>query len=248
MSAPRLEARRIRVERGGRTILDVKSLALDGGETLAVVGPNGSGKTTLLLVLAQVERPSAGDVLWDGSPVRTARQKLAARRRTAAVLQQPLLFDRTVFENVAAGLRFRSLPKTSIREQTTAALESLGIGALARRAARTLSGGEAQRVSLARAFALHPEVLLLDEPFSALDPPTRRDLLRDLERNLRASGAATVLTTHDLDDALTLADRILVLNQGCIAQCDTPPNILDRPADAFVARLVYCSRDSCKII
>lgn len=236
---PVLELDGVRVAYRGRTVLGVANLAVDAGETLAVIGPNGSGKSTLLRVLALLERPVAGTVRVHGAPVaRRADALLALRRRFATVFQAPLLFDATVFDNVALGLRFRRVPEDEARRRTDAWLARLGIAALARRAAQTLSGGEAQRTALARALVLEPEVLLLDEPFDGLDAPTREGLLLELQALLRESGVTTVLVTHDRDEALMLADRVAVLVEGRIAQVDRPAALFAAPATEAVARFV----------
>ena len=154
------------------------------------------------------------------------------------VFQEPLLFDTTVFENVAAGLRLRGVAQGEIARRVGENLERFRIGHLAGRSARTLSGGEAQRASLARALAVAPEILLLDEPFAALDPPSREALLEDLARTLRETGTTTVFATHDRVEAQRLADRVAVLERGRLRQVGTVEEVLRRPADAFVAAFV----------
>jgi len=151
------------------------------------------------------------------------------------VFQEPLLFDTTVFENVAAGLKMRRLPKQQIREQVTTCLDRFRIAHLAERSARKISGGESQRTSLARAFATNPEVILLDEPFVALDPPSRQALGDDLEHVLRETGISAIMTTHEQTEALRLADRIAVMQLGNIIQSGSPTEIMDQPANEFVA-------------
>jgi molybdopterin-binding protein len=230
----RLEVQDLQVRRGSRTVLDIPHLVVYPNEVLAVIGPNGSGKSTLLLALSQLLQPSAGQVLFNGSPLRP-QHSLDYRRRIGLVLQDPLLLDTTVFANVAAGLRFRGMRKQEIRPRVEQWLDKLGIGALQRRPAKSLSGGEAQRTSLARAFALQPEVLLLDEPFSALDAPSRARLLEDFQALVAETAVTCVFVTHDLDEALLLGDRIAVLIDGKLRQVDTPDVIFNAPADAEVA-------------
>ena len=154
------------------------------------------------------------------------------------VFQEPLLFDTTVFENVAAGLKLRGLPNDEIARRAGESLERFKVGHLAGRSARTLSGGEAQRVSLARALAVAPEILLLDEPFAALDPPAREGLIEDLGHTLRETGTTTVFATHDRSEAQRLADRVAVLDCGRLRQVGSALEVLRRPADAFVASFV----------
>jgi tungstate transport system ATP-binding protein len=234
-----LEGVNIRMDYGGQTVLDVPRIEVRSGEVLAVVGPNGAGKSTLLRVLGLLERLDAGairfrgrDVVWSG------RALLDVRRRFASVFQDALLCDATVRANVALGLRFRRRPQWEVERQVRTWLARMGISHLADRSARTLSGGEAQRTSLARAFAIHPDVLLLDEPFAALDPPTREELLGLLQALLRQEGITTVCVTHDRDEALRLGDRIAVIMDGRIRQVGSPPEVFGRPNSEEVARFV----------
>jgi tungstate transport system ATP-binding protein len=227
----------VRVAHDGRTVLDVPALAVAPGETLVVIGPNGSGKSTLLRVMGLLEAPAAGEVRFRGAPV-TPREGLAVRRRMASVFQEPLLADTTVFENVALGLRFRGAPAGRLAARVGLWLERFGIAHLARRRARTLSGGEAQRTALARALVLEPELLLLDEPFSSLDPPTREALLEDLGRILREERTTTVLVTHDRAEAMALGDRVGVLMGGRLLQLDEAGQVFRAPASEEIARFV----------
>jgi molybdopterin-binding protein len=233
-----LEAHGIAVLYGPRVVVEVDQLAVHRAETLAVIGPNGAGKSTLLRVLGFLERPTRGEVRLDGRPVPWGRDLLTARRRFASVFQEPLLADTTVERNVALGLTLRHVPREEAESRTARWMGRLGITRLAGRQARTLSGGEAQRTSLARAFAIEPDVLLLDEPFSALDPPAREDLLRDLQRILRDTAVTTVFVTHDRNEALRLGDRIGVMLEGHLAQLGAPETVFGRPASPAVARFV----------
>jgi ABC-type sugar transport system ATPase subunit len=224
----------IRVARGGRTVLEIPELAVDAGQVLAVIGPNGAGKSTLLRVMGLLEPATAGSVRFQGERVSPAKG-LAVRRRMASVFQEPLLADTTVRENVTLGLRFRGVDGAP---RVDAWLARLGIGHLASRQARTLSGGEAQRTALARALVLEPELLLLDEPFSALDQPTREALLDDFARILRQERTTTVLVTHDRAEAMTLGDRVGVLMGGRLVQLDDAAQVFRAPASEDVARFV----------
>jgi tungstate transport system ATP-binding protein len=154
------------------------------------------------------------------------------------VFQEPLLFDTTVYENVASGLKLRGVPKTMIRERVALWLERLGITHLAQRQAHTLSGGEAQRTSLARAFVLDPDVLLLDEPFSALDPLTREALIETFHRLQRQTRVTALLVTHDRLEALRLGDRVAVMDRGEILQVGTPEEVFGQPVNETVASFV----------
>jgi ABC-type sulfate/molybdate transport systems ATPase subunit len=234
VSPPVLEVRDLVVRAGGRTILTVPRLALAGGSTTAVLGPNGSGKSTLLRAAAALLTPERGSVLIDGATVARADVRAA----TAAVLQRPLLRRASVRANVESGLRFRGVARAERRRRAQAWLDRLGIAALAERPAHRLSGGEAQRVSLARAFAVSPRVLLLDEPFSALDAPTRGELQADLREALAATGTAALLVTHDRHEAAALGDRVAILHAGELRQEGPAHHVLDHPADADCARIL----------
>jgi len=232
-----LESRNLVVARGGVTVLALDGLTLRQGEILSVIGPNGAGKTTLLQALAGLIRLKTGEILFRGAPV-AVESNLEYRRRIAMVFQEPLLFDTTVSANVASGLKIRGATRDRIAGQVERQLERFGIAHLAGRSARTLSGGEAQRTSLARAFAVEPEILFLDEPFASLDPPTREDLIEDLDRVLRETGTTALMATHDRDEALRLSDRITVMKNGKIVQTDSPQRLTSHPVDEFVATFV----------
>jgi tungstate transport system ATP-binding protein len=233
--APHVRVSGLVIRRGGRVVLEVDGLELRRGEILALVGPNGAGKSTLVTALALLERPAAGTIALDGVQVDWRRGLLAARRRLAIVFQEPLLFDTTVAENVATGLKLRGMPRSQRDPLVGRWLDRLGIAHLARRQARTLSGGEAQRTSLARALVLSPELLLLDEPFAALDAPTREALTDDLLPLLRETAATTVLVTHDRDEAIEMGDRLGVILDGRLVQVDRPEAVVSAPANEAVA-------------
>jgi tungstate transport system ATP-binding protein len=234
---PIVELEGVRVARGSHTILEIPALDVRRGEVLVAIGPNGAGKSTLTRVLGLLETPVAGVVRFGGAPV-SPQAVLTLRRRTAAAFQEPLLADTTVFDNVAMGLRFRGAPRAAIGPRVTRWLERLGLAALGSRQARTLSGGEAQRTSLARALAVDPELLLLDEPFAALDQPTREALIADLAAILRQDRTTTVLVTHERAEALALGDRIAVLIGGRLAQVGDAPVVFRAPVSEDVARFV----------
>jgi ABC-type sulfate/molybdate transport systems ATPase subunit len=229
---PLLELHEVTVRASGATILDVPRIALEEAGTLAVLGPNGAGKSTLLRVAGALLAPATGCVLLDGAP--SSRREL--RGVVAAVLQRPLLRHGTVRANVETGLRFRRVPRRAARARAEEWLQRLGIAALADRSATTLSGGEAQRVSLARALAVGPRLLLLDEPFSALDAPTRGELLADLREALADTGTAALLVTHDRHEAAALARQLAVLHAGALRQLGPTATVLDHPADRDCAR------------
>ncbi|OGP93203.1 MAG: ABC transporter [Deltaproteobacteria bacterium RBG_16_47_11] len=235
---PILEARNLEVERGGTVILNIPSLSIQQGEILSLIGPNGAGKTTLLQTLCYLLKPFRGELSFRGERVNVNHSAFAYRRKLAMVFQEPLLFDTTVFENVASGLKIRGMKWQDIHRITTEQLDRFGIGHLSHRSARKISGGEAQRTSLARAFALQPKVLLLDEPFASLDPPSRESLIEDLEGILRQTQTTTLFATHDRQEALRLSDRIAVMNNGKILQIGSPEEVMNHPVDEFVASFV----------
>jgi tungstate transport system ATP-binding protein len=231
-----LKVENLLVRRGGVTVLDISGLEVFQGQVLSLIGPNGAGKSTLMLTLAGLLKPAWGSVFFRGELITDGG--FAYRRHIAMVFQEPLLFDTTVFENVAAGLKIRSMDRGDIARTVREYLDRFGISHLAKRSARKLSGGEAQRTSLARAFVTRPEIIFLDEPFSALDPPTREALTGDLERILRETRTTAIASTHDQTEALRLADRIAVVNAGKIAQIGPVAEVMNRPADEFVASFV----------
>ena len=228
-----LELRDVRVKAARRVILDVPALSLHPRSTVAVLGRNGAGKSTLLRVACAVQQHD-GTVLLNGraAPARTFR------RTTAAVLQRPVLRRGTVRGNVETGLRFHGVDRRTRRAEAERWMARLGLEHLAERPAHTLSGGEAQRTSLARALAVRPELLLLDEPLTGLDTPTRAELLADLRDVLAETGTAALLVTHDLDEAIALADRLVLLHDGCIRQDGSSRDVIDHPADRVCAELL----------
>jgi len=237
-STPILQGENIQVQRGGKRILDVSSLKIIPREVLSVIGPNGAGKTTLLQALSRLIRIGKGEICFQGKKVGADMTPLNYRRCLAMVFQEALLFDATVYANVASGLKIRGVNSSEIISIVNTRLEQFGIGHLRDRSAKTLSGGEAQRTSLARAFAIQPQLLFLDEPFAALDPPTRETLLEDLNRVLRTSGTTAIMATHDQVEALRLSDRIAVMNEGRITQIGRPEEVMNHPRDEFVASFV----------
>jgi tungstate transport system ATP-binding protein len=236
MAETLLALRDIRVQYGAATALEIPSFDVHAGEVVAIIGANGAGKSTLLRVIGLLQWPASGSVYFRGE--RAARKDaLALRRRMASVAQEPLLLNATVYDNAALGLKLRGWSRDQIDKGLRPWLDRLGVSHLAGRQVRTLSGGEAQRTSLARGFVLDPELLLLDEPFSALDAPTREILLRDLQDILTETGITAVMATHDLQEA-SLAKRIGVLSRGKLIQCASQREIFTHPANEEVAAMV----------
>lgn len=233
-----LSAVGIKVELGGVQVLDIPSFFLREREVASIVGPNGSGKSTLLLTLACLLKPTAGRISYRGKVLNSREDVFLFRRKLSMVFQEPLLFDTTVYGNVASGLKIRGLPRHEIRERVMTYLKHFQCDHLAGRSARKLSGGESQRTSLARAFAVEPEILLLDEPFSALDPPTRHSLMHDLDGIVRKTGTTTIMVTHLESEALNMSSRIVVLNEGRMVQTGSPLAVMNNPSNEFVARFV----------
>ncbi|MEW6232204.1 MAG: ABC transporter ATP-binding protein [Chloroflexota bacterium] len=237
-NGPALQATGLVVHLGGRFVLEVPSLAVERGEVLAIIGPNGSGKSTLLQALALLVPLTSGELYFEGESVHPGSDLVALRRRMAVVFQEPLLLNMSVRENVTMGLRLRGLSQSQVACRADFWLQRFGIASLAMRHARALSGGEAQRASLARAFALEPEVLFLDEPFAALDAPTRAELIESLVTVLRETGVTTVFVTHDRNEALALGHRVGVLMDGRLRQLDRPEVVFGAPVDLEVAAFV----------
>ena len=220
--------------------LDGVSLDLRDGELLALVGPSGSGKTTLLRVIAGLDFPDAGTVAFDGENITSMP---AAERGVGFVFQHYALFRHmTVAANVAFGLDVRSRKDRPSRAEIAARVESLlelvELAGMGSRHPSQLSGGQRQRVALARALAVDPKILLLDEPFGALDAAVRKSLRKALRRIHDATGVTTLFVTHDQEEALELADRVAILNGGRIEQVGTPGEVLGRPGTPFVAGFV----------
>ncbi|MFQ5849593.1 MAG: ABC transporter ATP-binding protein [Candidatus Binatia bacterium] len=227
----------ILVQYGDVPSLRISSLSVHRGEILAIMGPNGAGKSTLLRIMGLLEQPTRGRLYFQGHEV-TREKLLSVRRQMASVFQEPLLLNASVYDNAALGLRLRRFDRRTMERQVRPWLERLGIAHLIGRAARSLSGGEAQRTSLVRALTLNPELLLLDEPFSALDPPTREGLLLDLETILRETGITTVFVTHDRNEAFMLGDRVAVLMGGEILQVGPATEVFAQPVNEEVAQFV----------
>jgi sulfate transport system ATP-binding protein len=215
-------------------------LAVRAGELMALLGPSGSGKTTFLRLVAGLETPTAGRILFGDED---ATRVPVRRRRVGFVFQHYALFRHmTVADNIAYGLRVRPRRERpsagEIDRRVRALLDLVQLGGLGKRRPAQLSGGQRQRVALARALAVEPRVLLLDEPFGALDAKVRRDLRRWLREVHDRTGHTTLFVTHDQEEALELADRVAIFNRGRIEQVGTPDEILDRPATSFVAGFV----------
>jgi ABC-type sulfate/molybdate transport systems ATPase subunit len=226
----------VRHRQGGREVLRVDRLQVAAGEHLGLLGLNGAGKTTLLRLLAGIDEPTAGKIRIDG--VTMSRGDAALRRRLAYAPQRPVLLSTTVRRNVELPLRYRRVPRATRRAVAADALARLGVEDLADRPAHALSGGEAQRVSLARALACAPDALLLDEPAAGLDTPTRAAFFADVAHALAGRTATVVLVSHRPEEVLGLTDRVAVLVGGELRQAAPGAELVSKPADAAVARLI----------
>jgi sulfate transport system ATP-binding protein len=231
-----IEAREIVKSFGDFTALDEVSVDVPTGSLTALLGPSGSGKSTLLRVIAGLERPDAGVVVLDGEDV-TRRPPQA--RGVGFVFQHYAAFKHmTVWDNVAFGLTIRRRPRAEIKKRVGELLELVQLSGLAKRYPAQLSGGQRQRMGLARALAVDPKVLLLDEPFGALDARVRKELRVWLRRLHDETHTTTVIVTHDQEEAMEVADRVVVMNSGRIEQTAPPRELYDKPANEFVMSFV----------
>jgi len=222
----------------GRKVLAVRdfSLTIEPGEFVTFLGPSGCGKTTLLRVLAGLERPDAGDIRIDGKSIRALPPH---RRNIGMVFQNYALFPHmSVFENVAYPLRVRRHAGERVQAEVPIALRTVGLEEMASRLPGQLSGGQQQRVALARALVMHPDLLLFDEPLSNLDAKLRVQVRGDLRRLQKHLGTTAIYVTHDQDEAMSLSDRVVVMNAGRVEQVGSPEEIYARPASLFVASFV----------
>ncbi len=219
-------------------VIAVNNLTLDvgDGEFLCILGPSGCGKSTALRMIGGFEEPTSGDVQIDGQSVLRLPPN---KRPTAMVFQKYTLWPHMrVYDNIAFGLRLRHLGKSEIDREVMQALELVGLGTYTQRYPAQLSGGEQQRVALARALVLKPKILLLDEPFSSLDALLRVRLREELRMIQRRIKITAIFVTHDQEEALTLADRIAVMNKGNLEQLDKPSNLYAQPQTLFVADFI----------
>jgi spermidine/putrescine transport system ATP-binding protein len=216
--------------------LDDVSLAVNAGEFVTILGPSGCGKTTLLRIVAGLELADSGSVTLGG---RNISGLPANRRPVNTVFQNYALFPHlTVYENIAFGLRARKLPADEVARRVSFAIDMLHLDDLPRRYTHQLSGGQKQRVALARALVNQPDVLLLDEPMSALDAKLRTEVQLELRRLQRRLGRTFVLVTHDQNEAMTVSDRIFVMRHGKVVQSGPPAEVYDRPVSRFVAEFL----------
>lgn len=223
----------------GHDALRGVDLDVPDGSVTAIIGPSGSGKTTLLRLLDLLEEPDSGSIAWDGEEQpSSAEARLAMRRRIGIVFQKPIAFSGSVFDNVAYGLRVRGHDRRSARERVRRALETVDLAGYEGRNARTLSGGEIQRVALARTMVTEPRLLLLDEPTANLDPVSTALVEELIGRVIAELRTTVVMATHDMAQGQRLADRIGVLIGGAMLQVGNPSEVFNLPSSVSVARFV----------
>lgn len=222
---------------GDKEVLHPTTLSVQKGEILAIIGPSGAGKSTLIRLLDGLEKPTSGTISIFGEPfVRSTRKKI--RNRMGILFQKTVLFDRSVKDNIALGLSYRRFPRAEQRRLALEMLDKLGMSEYAERSARSLSGGEGQRVSFARILVTKPELLFLDEPTANLDPLATKDVEDMIRAESAENGTTIIINTHDQMQAQRLADRVAVILEGSIVQMGTPDEIWYRPVNASVARFV----------
>ena len=220
----------------GQLAVDALSLEIRAGELLALVGASGSGKTTTLRMVAGYEAPDSGTIRLDGRDITSLPPE---KRGFGMVFQHYALFPHlSVQDNVAFGLEARGVNSDERRKRALLALENVGLGAKASRQVQALSGGEQQRVAMARAMVIQPRVLLLDEPLSNLDPTLREEMRTELRATLRSAAVTALFVTHDQEDAFAIADRVALLENGKLLQHGTPEQLYDRPASRAVAQFI----------
>ncbi|MCR4429017.1 MAG: ABC transporter ATP-binding protein [Caldiserica bacterium] len=234
---PLISLKDIGVKVGKREFLEIENLDVLPGETLAILGPTGSGKTTLLKLLAFLIRPFKGEMFWKEEKIQYP-VPLSIRRSVSMAFQDTLFFEGSVLENVSYGLRIRGIKGREMNKRVEEVLELFSISHLKNQEARKVSGGEGQKVALARSLVFSPSLLLLDEPFSSLDPLTKEEIILELKRGIKNFQITCIFVTHDQEEAFALADRIAVIDRGRILQIGNKCEVFFRPLNLRVARFV----------
>ena len=237
----------IRVSFDGEQVLDGLNLSIKDGEFITLLGPSGCGKTTTLRIIAGFLNPDEGNIFFEGKDFIGVPPY---KRQVNTIFQRYALFPHlNVYENIAFGLRIKKLPESEIKERVGELLSLVNLSGFEKRRINTLSGGQQQRIAIARAIANRPKVLLLDEPLAALDLKLRKDMQKELRRMQKQLGITFVFVTHDQEEALTMSDRVVVMDKGKIQQIGTPQDIYNEPENAFVADFIGESNivDGCMI-
>ena len=233
---PILQASHLHKSFAGTPALSDASFRVEEGEIVCLLGPSGCGKTTLLRIIAGLETADSGTVTFDG---RDLRDVPVHQRGFGLMFQDFALFPhKNVWENVIFGLRMQNLPADQIRQQAQQAMALVGLSGFEQRDVNELSGGEKQRVALARSLAPQPKLLMLDEPLGSLDRKLREELMTELRRILKDAGLTSIYVTHDQQEAFAIADRVVIMNAGRIEQIGTPQDVYARPTSEFVARFL----------
>ena len=231
-----IELKDIFVSFDGEQVLDGLNLDIRDKEFITLLGPSGCGKTTTLRIIAGFLEPDAGEIVFEGKRINGVP---AYKRQVNTIFQRYALFPHlNVYENIAFGLRVKKLKEKEIKETVTEMLSLVNLEGFEKRSVSTLSGGQQQRVAIARAIANKPKVLLLDEPLAALDLKLRKDMQKELRRIQRQLGITFIFVTHDQEEALTMSDRVVVMDKGKIQQIGTPQDIYNEPKNAFVADFI----------
>jgi tungstate transport system ATP-binding protein len=223
---------------GEKEVLKGVSAHIERGEVFNIIGPSGQGKSTLLRLINLLDKPTSGSILFEGVDIFRSPDQQAIRRKMAMVFQKPVVFNTTVYENIAYGLHFRRADHANIHDQVVHALEVIDMVGFEDRKAKTLSGGEMQRVALARAMVTGPELLLLDEPTANLDPLATQKIEDLVKHYNRESHTTVIMSTHDMQQGQRLASRIAVMMEGKFAQIGTPRDVFSSPSDRDVANFV----------
>jgi tungstate transport system ATP-binding protein len=224
-----IELKDITYTKQNRQILNIPEFHVLPGEFLGIIGPNGAGKSTLLKLLSFLDKPAAGNILYRGETISAGKPPLELRRRFSIALQQSLLLEGTVSQNISVGLKLRGVPRNIIKEKVDLWLDRFQISHLAKKNSHHLSGGEAQRVNLARAMIIEPEILFLDEPFSALDFPTKIKLMEDFKSVIEGTGTTAVFVSHDLMEIHYLTGRLAIIVNGKVIQAGPTQDVLEHP-------------------
>jgi tungstate transport system ATP-binding protein len=234
-----LEIEGLKRQYNGEFRLHIDSLHLEQNSILTLIGPNGSGKSTLIRLINLLEDPDAGTIIFEGENIITpGSERAAIRKKMAVVFQEPLLFNTSVYNNIIMGLKFRKIDISKVGDRLDFFIKKLRIENILNRGVKDLSGGEKQRVSLARALVLDPRLLLLDEPLANIDQQSREGLREDLFELLKKYGKSIIYVTHDRNEAMVLADHLAVMNKGRIEQFDLKEEVFRRPANEFIAKFV----------